>query len=323
MGFVLRAIAAATVGLAAGPSPAPASPPAGQARFAAAVENIVALQRPGQIGLAAIWDGNKYIQCRQAGPAFLCEAAGARLQSSLSHELTPARVARLEALGWRPDPAFGAYVQTFRTSPAAVAEQAVRTLVEGYDADPADFQVESRWVADQPCPPRNGPSQNLAGLINDAPSMAPTAIHACAFYAEPDDETPATLDALIGAYGPRMTAELQRLRVNVGQQIHVGFSTDNGYVQCEPQTQPDALYCEAESADSWPALMGILTPDKVARLHAMGYADPGRAPNYWKLYPLATTDDHAIAVELLTILHDLYGYAGAPPLEIATEKAGT
>jgi hypothetical protein len=60
----------------------------------------------------------------------------------------------------------------------------------------------------------------------------------------------------------------------------------------------------------------------VARLHAAGYADPGRVQNYWKLYPIDQFDDTAIAAEILAILHDVYGYAGSPRLKAATEQGG-
>ncbi len=43
------------------------------------------------------------------------------------------------------------------------------------------------------------------------------------------------------------------------------------------------------------------------------------SPNYSKTYSL-DTDDDAIAGELLTILHDVYLYDGAPKLKVATEK---
>jgi hypothetical protein len=58
----------------------------------------------------------------------------------------------------------------------------------------------------------------------------------------------------------------------------------------------------------------------VAQLHAAGFADPGRAPNYSKTYPLDTTRDSAIADELLTLLHDVYGYNGVPNLIFSSEK---
>ena len=80
------------------------------------------------------------------------------------------------------------------------------------------------------------------------------------------------------------------------------------------------VYCEAQSADSWQALASVLTPDRVNRLHDLGFADPGRAPNYWKNYPTEQIDDASIARELLTVLHDVYRYNGQPTLNVKTEE---
>jgi hypothetical protein len=102
--------------------------------------------------------------------------------------------------------------------------------------------------------------------------------------------------------------------------VFVIFQAGIGYIQCQPETSPPALYCEAQSAESWEALRSILTPERVARLHAVGYTDPGRAPNYWKEYLIDRADDQAIASELLTILHDVYGYTGLPKLQFITER---
>ena len=63
----------------------------------------------------------------------------------------------------------------------------------------------------------------------------------------------------------------------------------------------------------------VLTPERLAHLHAAGFADPGRAPNYWKVYPADQFDDAAIAGELLTLLHDVYGYDGSWDLAVKTE----
>jgi hypothetical protein len=83
-------------------------------RITAALDNVSRLQRPGQDGYATVWDGNKYVQChRTATQSMRCEAAGARMQPSLERILTPERQASLKTLGWRIDPAFGSYVQTF------------------------------------------------------------------------------------------------------------------------------------------------------------------------------------------------------------------
>lgn len=126
-------------------------------------------------------------------------------------------------------------------------------------------------------------------------------------------------ELLVDLYGPRATAEIQRLRANLERRVFVVFDTGIGYVQCEPQTPPDEIYCEAQSPQSWPALASVLTPDRLARLHAAGYADPGAAPNYTKDYPLAKYDDATIARQVITLLHDVYGYNGDEQLTIKTE----
>jgi hypothetical protein len=298
------------------------APPA-QVRVEAALQNIVALQRSGQDGYATMWDGNKYVQCARAPRGgYRCEAAGALLQPSLEGVLTPERASRLAALGWRPDPHFGNYVQTFPPSLTAgqVTLAVEQALQAGYDVNPYGLQVETDWLPSEPCPPRNGFSQNLAGMINDAPAMAATAIHACSYAPTPQPPPSAgSAELLVDLYGPRASAEIQRLRVNLERNVFVVFDAGIGYVQCEPQTSPDVIYCEAQSAESWPALASVLTPDRLARLHAAGYTDPGRAPNYWKDYPLDKYDDTAIAREAITLLHDVYGYTGAEQLAIKTE----
>ncbi len=292
-------------------------------RVDAALQNILTLQRPGQDSYATAWDGNKYVQCGRLPQGGLrCETAGMRLQPSLATVLTPDRVERLVALGWRPDPHFGNYVQTFpATRPTVeVAAAITQALQQGYDADLARIEVETDWLPSEPCPPRNGFSQNLAGMINDAPAMAATAIRACAYMPPPPPPaTAGSAELLVQLYGPRATAEIGRLRVNLERNVFVVFDAGIGYVQCEPQTSPDVIYCEAQSPGSWAALTSVLTPDRLARLHAAGYADPGRAPNYWKNYPLGGYDDAAIAREVITLLHDVYGYTGAEQLSIKTE----
>ncbi len=299
-------------------------PQTSQSRVEAVVANILTLERPGQDGLATIWDGNKYVQCRRMRDHVLrCEAAGALMQPSLGHVLSPERIARLAALGWQLDPSFGNYVQVFPADQPAkqVAEQVLQALADGYDADLANLEARSDWIVSQPCPPRNGPTQNLAGMINDAPSMAATAIYACT-YTPPSTPSIRTAADLIDLYGTRVTGEIQRLRVNIGRDVFVVLNTRAGYVQCQPQTSPDAIYCEAQSADSWPVLESVLTPERLARLHAAGFSDPGRAPNYWRIYPLEEFGAAAVSRELLVILHDVYGYKGSPKLIFSTEKGG-
>ncbi|RBP12283.1 hypothetical protein DFR50_114113 [Roseiarcus fermentans] len=301
--------------------------PSTAARVQAALANVATLQRPDQDGLVTAFDGNKYIQCRRLDDATTrCEAGGALLQPSLAHVLTPTKIDRLAALGWRLDPSFGNYLRVFPAGApnADVAAAIVQALAEGYDADVAHLDVRSDWIARRPCPPRNGQTQNLAGAIADPPAFPAQAIRACA-YAPPADTTlhPPTgsVQDLIDIYGARVTGEIQRLRVNLDREIYVIFDADIGYVQCAPETKPPSIYCEAQSADSWPALSAMLTADRVARLHAAGFADPGRAPNYWKSYPLDSADDATIARDMLTILHDVYGYTGAQKLKVTTERS--
>jgi hypothetical protein len=170
-------------------------------------------------------------------------------------------------------------------------------------------------------------------MINDSRAMEATAIRGCAYKPgrdeavaapAPEQTTPAavssaqTMPELTRAYGPRVSGEIQRLRVNVGRRIFVVFRAGVGYVQCAPASE--AIYCEAQSAESWPGLARVLTPDRVARLRAAGFAEPGRSQNYWKYYPLDEFSDAAISQEVLTILHEVYGYNGTPKLEFITDR---
>lgn len=313
---------------ALGASQARAADPleAAKSRIAPALDNALSLERLDQIGLATVWDGNKYVQCRRmADRVVRCEAGGALMQPSLGHILTLERIARLTALDWRLDPSFGNYVRNFAAGSSAgqIADAILQALAEGYDADLSRLETRTDWVASELCPPRNGPTQNLAGSISDARAMRATALYACAYTPLPDSAPrPATgsVAELTDIYGARIAGELQRLRVNAEREVFLVLSGEIGYIQCAPETDPPALYCEAQSADSWPALASVLTPDRVARLHEAGYADPGRAPNYSKTYRGEAADDAGVARELLTLLHDVYGYAGASKLELATEK---
>ena len=305
--------------------PAPASAAADPvAKVDAALQNVLRLDRPGKDGYATVWDGDKFVQCGRAAHGGLrCEAAGALMQPSLTSVLTPPRLKRLADLGWTLDPHFGAYAQVFSASVATrqVADTIVAPLRDASDADVSTLETRTAWLTSEPCPPRNGYTQNLAGMINNAPEMARFAVHACSFSPPPAPLKPvsATVDGLIGVYGARVAAEIQRLRVNITGQGFTIFQAGIGYIQCHPDTEPDIIYCEAQSAQSWAALSAILTPDRLARLHAAGYADPGRAPNYWKNYPIDRYDDAAIAHEVIALLHDVYGYDGDEPLVIKTE----
>jgi hypothetical protein len=319
MALILAALVSAT---------GPARAQACNAQIEAAINMIKVLERPGRDNLATVWDGNKYVQCRRRSDGSLrCEAAGVLMQPSLARVLTPERIGRLATMGWMLDPSFGNYVQIFRPdiSDKEISDKILAALSQAYDADTQSLAVQTKSIATETCPPRNGPSQNLAGIINDAPAMQPTAVHACAY--RPKSTEPArklgpdsTVADLIALYGPLVTAEIQRLRINMRRRVFIIVDPGIGYVQCETQTEPDGFYCEAQSADSWPALASVLTPERIARLHAAGFADPGRAPNYSKTYLAGQTDDAALAREILKVLHDVYGYYGASELKIKTEE---
>jgi hypothetical protein len=288
-----------------------------------ALQNITALVRPGRVGYATVWDGNKYVQCRrQTDQSLRCEAAGAAMQPSLRQVLTGDRLKRLADLGWKLDPAFGNYAQTFPAGmpTARVADHILQTLIDVYDAKPTGFDLQTAWVLDVKCPQRNGPTQNLAGSVNDSRSMRATAVY-CA-YKEKDEAVQIARSAadLRAIYGAIVTAEIQRLRINAsGNKVHAIFDAGIGYVQCMPETPAPILYCEAQSEESWPALAAILTAERRARLHNAGFSDPGRVPNYWKEYPFDKNADAAIAAEILNILYEVYGYTGAARLDIMTE----
>jgi hypothetical protein len=306
-----------------------APPPTPRMRIAGALREVLTQDQPGREGLVTAWDGNKYVQCRRLGPDLRCEAAGALMQPSLSHVLTADRIAALAALGWRLDPSFGAYVRSFPTGwdIDQTTDEILKALDRGYAADLQNLEVKAAWIAVEACPPRNGYSQNLAGMINDAPAMADVTVHACAFTPPPlKPEAPLAAaspkggaEAVMGAYLDGAAREIHRLRGRSDKRRFTVFDTDRGYVQCEPQQDPAGVYCEAESAESWPALSSVLTPDRVLRLHEAGFADPGRTQNYSRTYPAEGMDDHAVARELLTILHEVYGFDGGGGLNLRTE----
>lgn len=317
----LTAFAGAVIAFWGATSPSIAQTP--NVRIDEALQNITSLVRTGRVGYATFWDGNKYVQCRRTPDRSLrCEAAGTSLQPSLKSVLTEDRLTRLAALGWTLDPSFGNHVQIFPADlpTERAANQIMQALTEGYNANTQDLEIQTAWIFDVPCPPRNGPSQNLAGIVNDAPSMRATALRACSY--TPPAATPQTASSateLVGIYGVSTAAEVQRLRINATRRVYTVFDAGIGYIQCMPEVPPVAIYCEAQSAETWAALTTVLTPERVARLRNAGYADPGRAPNYSKSYTFDKYKDADIASEILTILHEVYGYTGATKLKTTTE----
>lgn len=294
-------------------------------RIAEALQNMTSLQRPGRVGYATIWDGNRYVQCRRMPEQTLrCEAAGLVMQPSLKSLLSPERIGLLQARGWQLEPGFGNYVRTFPAEMAAgdMASEIHRALSEAYGADPSRLEITTRWMIDIPCPPRNGPSRNLAGSVNDAPEMRATAVRGCAYAPDPGIQAlpTETLEGLQTLCGASLAAEIQRLSINKERHVFAVFTGGLAYVQCMPAPSENAIYCEAQSEESWPALAAILTAERRIRLREAGYSPPGRSPNYARLYPFDSFSDQRLAREVLTILHEVYGYTGTVKLKVTTER---
>jgi hypothetical protein len=67
-------------------------------------------------------------------------------------------------------------------------------------------------------------------------------------------------------------------------------------------TSPPEIYCEAQSADSWEALASVLTPERIARKHSIGFTDPGRGPNYFPPINSTTAASPANCLRSCTML---------------------
>jgi hypothetical protein len=308
-------------------------------RVARALENISTLIRPGRVGYATIWDFNAYVQCRRLeNGAMRCEAAGSLLQPTLANLLLRENLNVLTDRGWELEADFGNFVQVFQPDASidSISTIIVTTLRHAYTADVDALETRTSWIKDEPHPPRNGYTQNLAGLVNDAPAMLPTSVRTVADVhaaleaaSEPrlsvagNDNLPSeqasaqvqTLAELLSLFADTVAAEIQRLRINTDDYSYTVFAADIGYVQCRPG-RGDSLYCEALAPESWPDIERLVPPEHLAMLKTFGYADPGRTPNYSKLYMLDEMTDQQIAGEILKILFHVYGYRAATDLEI-------
>lgn len=187
-----------------------------------ALANIAARTRANQDGYATFWDGNIYVQChRTATLSMFCEESGARLQPSLRNVLNQGQ---LKSLGWSLDSSFGNYVRVFPEDQplGEVSDAIIEVLVKGYGADPARIEIETNWITTAICPQRNGPSQNLAGVVNDARAMKKTAIKGCSYVEPPPPTIAASAEDLWALYGWGVAAELQRLKSNRESYVYVG-----------------------------------------------------------------------------------------------------
>ena len=120
---------------------------------------------------------------------------------------------------------------------------------------------------------------------------------------------------LIARDGARLGAAMTWLRGDPRRGLYVFFTPDT-YVECRPGPARGTIDCLAPCPDAWPWLEKVLTPQRIARLHAAGYADPG--VEYSKEY-LAGEPADVIAAELIALLHDAYDYRGMPPLILTAE----
>ena len=105
--------------------------------------------------------------------------------------------------------------------------------------------------------------------------------------------------------------------------LYLDWYTDNGALLARTDLPAQArlmlVQAVATRLSEARIVKGAVAPARLERLHALGYADPGRATNYWKRYPFDRYSDAAIAAEILTLLYDVYDYVGAAPLDIKTE----
>ena len=164
------------------------------------------------------------------------------MQPSLGRILGPER--HSEARGARlasETPSFGNYVQICSGQSAGEPgrrKDCCRPSERRYDADLANLEIQSDWIKSVPCPPRNGPTQNLAGMINDASGYGQTRLCTTASTSRRPDRGPTPLARtaadLIMIYGTTRIERNQRLRVQHRSQVFVVVDTGGGYVQCGP-----------------------------------------------------------------------------------------
>jgi hypothetical protein len=132
----------------------------------------------------------------------------------------------------------------------------------------------------------------------------------------PFNEQPADV---VAAYLPAVTKEVARLRAARTPHIWITLDGAQGYVQCKPDLEDKAFYCEGQSAEANDAIAGLFTPGRIAILHMAGFEDPGRVENYSRLFPFRDFQNADLAKLLLVILRDVYGYDGSDLLQAHDE----
>lgn len=132
---------------------ASAEPLSAKPKVIEALDHVRNLARPRQDIYATIWEGDKFVQCHAPSDQGLsCETASPTLQPALEGVLTPDRRKRLAALGWRLEPSFGAYSQSFPSSLSLeqIADRILAALNQGYDADLTFVEVETHGSRTRP-----------------------------------------------------------------------------------------------------------------------------------------------------------------------------
>ena len=334
------AIFLSILNLAAAPLPATAAPSLEQRIVSAALQ--VLIPRPTDLdGVLTVASGGIYVQCLEHAPAanWRCEAAGFEGQSWLYHVLTVDRQKALIAKGFEPDSRTGNFLRIVPRTlpPAELAALIVSVLADGYGVQRDDVDVYADWLVHRRCPIRLGANNVSGGAIitpqyafaNVRYATTSCTIEASAKslnYRDPSIRIPQAPGAgavdLDARYGSAMAAQLRRVQGRTPEDDRYAiFSVGTGYVQCLADLDDKAMYCEAASDDAiGPSLDLILTPARKQALIKAGFRPPGQSINYARYYPFKDYDSRRLARTLLAVLHDAYGYEGAPELMLSTER---
>ena len=237
-------------------------------------------------------------------------------------------------LGFEPDPKIGNFLARIPKTiePQAMAAQLYGALTEGYGVKPEDIKVKAEELPARRCHQRIMANHELGGLIRTptiglardvAPGCEIAANYDAANYDDPKAVIPPAQGIDVDArYLPAITAELQRLeKLRDDVEAFSIFIAGPAYVQCQHDDAGKRMYCEAVSEDAvGKPIERILTPERKAKLSAAGFAPPGKTMNYSRFYPADQYDMPTLAKTLLGILKEVYGYQGAPPMTLTTEK---
>lgn len=305
------------------------------------IQQVLTPRRPKLDGILTVRDNTLFVQCinRAEASSLRCEAAGLEGEPWLRNVLTRERQDMLIARGFKPETTYGNFIRTFPRSikPGQLAETILGVLTQIYGADADNIEALTDWLPAQACHPRIMASHDRGGSIatpqwgfavDIGPGCKIVTNTVGMNYDAPDVVTPGASSAsqadLDERYGAAIATQIKRLEAaHQSDDIWVIFEAGVPYVQCAPDTEDNKLYCEAASEDAIGApLARLLTADRRQKLIAAGFEPPGKVMNFRRFYPLDQYDATAIAHALLAVLHDSYGYNGAPPMMLKTEVGG-